>query len=106
METQRQDTKFKIETIVTLLKGATEAECDLKNKMLSVIYDPKQIQGDMIQFAVQFLLVMLPQNGMKKEANLLKQNLWIPKGTLQLDKISFLCLSLTNKSKLMLGFFL
>lgn len=54
-ETQSQDAKFKIETIVTLFKGITEEDFDLKNKKLSVIYDPKEIQEDMIQLAVQSL---------------------------------------------------
>ncbi|MGQ9818548.1 MAG: heavy-metal-associated domain-containing protein [Candidatus Kapaibacteriales bacterium] len=51
VDTQSQNAKFKIETLLTLLKGITEVELNLKNKNLSVTYDPTQIQEDMMQFA-------------------------------------------------------
>lgn len=55
VDTKSQDAKFKIETVVSLLKGVSEAEFDLQSKKLTITYDPNQIQEDMVQFTIQSL---------------------------------------------------
>lgn len=53
IETKSKEAKVKIETIVNMLKGVSEAEMDLNSKRLEVKYDSTQIQEDMILFAIQ-----------------------------------------------------
>jgi copper chaperone CopZ len=55
VDTKNKEAKVKIETIVNMLKGVSEAEMDLKSKRLEVKYDATQIQEDMILFAIQTL---------------------------------------------------
>ncbi len=55
VETKSKEAKVKIETIVNMLKGVSEAEMDLNSKRLEVKFDSTQIQEDMILFAIQTL---------------------------------------------------
>lgn len=55
VDTKNKEAKVKIETVVNMLKGVTEAEFDLNSKRLEVKYDPNQIDENMIQFAVESL---------------------------------------------------
>ncbi len=55
VDTKSKEAKVKIETIVNMLKGVSEAEMDLNSKRLEVKFDSTQIQEDMILFAIQTL---------------------------------------------------
>jgi periplasmic mercuric ion binding protein len=47
------ESKMKIETIVSMLKGVEESELDLKDKVLTVKYEPSKINTDMIMLAIE-----------------------------------------------------
>ncbi len=53
IDVKTQDSKIKIETIVNLLKGVSDAEYDLKTKTLTVHYDDSEIQEEMIRYTLQ-----------------------------------------------------
>lgn len=55
VETKNPEAKLKIETVVSLLKGVSEAEMDLNSKKLTVKYNDAEIQEDMILFTIQSL---------------------------------------------------
>lgn len=55
IDTKNPEAKLKIETVVSLLKGVSEAEMDLNSKKLTVKYNDAEIQEDMILFTIQSL---------------------------------------------------
>jgi cation transport ATPase len=55
VDTKNPEAKLKIETVVNLLKGVSEAEMDLNSKKLTVKYNDAEIQEDMILFTIQSL---------------------------------------------------
>lgn len=55
IDTKNPEAKFKIETVVNLLKGVSEAEMDLNSKKLTVKYNDAEIQENMILFTIQSL---------------------------------------------------
>jgi len=55
VDTKNKEAKAKIETVVNMLKGVSEAEYDVNSKKLEVKYDSNQIDEGMIQFAVEAL---------------------------------------------------
>lgn len=55
IDTKNPEAKVKIETVVSLLKGVSEADMDLNSKKLTVKYNDAEIQEDMILFTIQSL---------------------------------------------------
>lgn len=55
IDTKNPEAKFKIETVVNLLRGVSEAKMDLNSKKLTVKYNDAKIKGDMILFTIQSL---------------------------------------------------
>ncbi len=55
IDTKNPEAKLKLETVVSLLKGVSEAEMDLNSKKLTVKYNDAEIQEDMILFTIQSL---------------------------------------------------
>ncbi|MEJ5286168.1 MAG: hypothetical protein CH6_4471 [Candidatus Kapaibacterium sp.] len=67
VDTKDKEAKVKIETVVNMLKGVSEAEFDLNSKKLVVTYDPKQIEEAMISFAVESMGYPIAKEKPKKE---------------------------------------
>lgn len=53
IDTKSKEAKVKIETVVNMLKGVTDAEFDLNAKRLEVKFDQNQIDENMIRFAIE-----------------------------------------------------
>lgn len=50
-----KDSKYKLETVASLLKGVSEAQFNTEKKELCVKYDPAEINSDMIVYALSIL---------------------------------------------------
>lgn len=69
IDTKDKGAKVKVETVVNMLKGVTEAEFDLNTKKLQVKFDPMQIELSMIQFAIESMGYPVTVVKEKKEEN-------------------------------------